>query len=248
MSDERPQQRSSIFTNGLAIYDNNHSSVQLGFVDRKAMITFLPVFPAMKGKDPVKGEKMYNSDAKAAITLDYRQIQLVKRQIELLENEEIDECMVESEKRTLTISGADIFDGIENVSLMLTTKESNLTIMFEFQPKEVILGSKYVDDVETKITDTVYHEWELFKEFINAAYLNHTGVVEHAVRVATNNAPGRARVEGGVEPPKRKLGGSSDGPSRLGGGTTPKDKAAPKAPAGKPEDYFDDQFTGDEDV
>jgi hypothetical protein len=241
MADEKPQQaqRASIFTNGVIIYDNNNASVTFGYVDKKATLTFSPVYDNMKGKDPQKGEKMYNYEARQMITFDYKQICILKAQIDLLESEEIDECSVESEKRIFSLAGSGIFEGIDNLSMSILNKESNKMIQFEFATTEVLLGIKYVNEKEKKKKDTICPDWDLFKEFINTAKLNYLGAIEHNVRLATNNAPFKKREEGGHEPPKRRFG---SGTGKVGNGTTPKTRAG-----GSPEDYFDESFEGEED-
>jgi hypothetical protein len=230
--------RKAVFTNTTTMYDTDNSAVKLGYVDHKAYLDFSPVLQSMIGKTPAKGESKYDhKNGKVMFTLDYANICLIQKQIELLEDGKLNQALIDTETKTFNLYGKGEFENYDCFSMSVINKATEAEICFFFTEKELVAGVRVVEGKAKNLKVKLTPEWTLFKEFINsAALLNATGFVEHGARMA-GGGYGGARTEntGPVGNPNLKKRSSGIG-GVIGNGTAPKTSTA------EAEDYFDEEF------
>jgi hypothetical protein len=248
MSEPNEQaQAKTVYGDGPAFFDRKNGKLQLGFADNRIMLTFVPIFTEMVGKEPRRGDRVYDYQNKIAFFVDVERIPVLKRQVEALEAGQIDEGFLDIESRTLGVHGPGIFENpdgtpVECPSVSVALRDGSRQIIYAFQPVDVVIGKKNEEGGVLDVVETMSPEWELFKDFVSrAAFDNACGANEQGAKRAMGSSRGPATMVGtasATSTVRRREG-------RIGNGTVPSvgGSTRPAAPASaeNPGEFFDNQ-------
>lgn len=187
------QERSAIFTNAeVNSYERSFTSMSFVWLDGKGLISLAPIFDEFVGKEPKKGDNMYDYDSKLNFLVDPQGAIRIRSAVKNILNADVKSVTVEfspqmKSNRTLTIfkPGCIKLGGknYENYILRLTTKKDDEEEkMYHIMQHDVV---QYKLEDNTSEEETIEVDMLLLLEFCNTLIENSFNISMHgAVRAS----------------------------------------------------------------
>ena len=198
MSDKNQQQqqpRNSVYTNSSTnSYDKYFSAIEYKFVNNSGLLKFTPIEKAFVGKDPKKGDKIYNYEKSESLLVTAVEAIKLLNAITLLEStlgtdDQMASISVKSGGANISKNITIFAPGCVKFKSPLPTTTTGFTIKFErttekdgsaiywhiFAPDSYVIRDRAKEETEIEI----HAEFDLFKHFLKTVIDNATGVFEH---------------------------------------------------------------------
>ena len=237
------EQRKSTFTNAdLSSYERHFTAMSFVWVEGRGMISLAPIFDEFVGKEPKKGDNVFDYDSKLNFAMDAQgAIQLRSAITNLMENEELKMASITFgggknsrtiaifKPNTLKLSGKHY----DNYILRLTTKKDDEEEKMYHVMQHGDVNYKTTDNEES--AETLDIDMLLMLEFCSQLINNSFNVAYHGAKRAGGSpaSSGGARRGGSRRSVEEEDGNDGDGGSDDDGGK----KAPPKKKA-----KLDDEF------
>jgi hypothetical protein len=240
----RPQ---ATYTNAdFSSYDGLFSALSFMLINQSTTLQLAPIDPAMIGKQPKKGERVYDYDNKLTVMLNAPFAMQLQKAFEYITDPELDAEVtqitvstgVEGNSRAVTIfrpgavklkvaGKSTQFD--ENYLMKIEiTKDGDTTRAYHVMQNSVItFGMKNAEGVKSEDEVTIEHDIEIIKQVCQR-------VIDTALGLSRHGATQAVRMNGGGSSPARKKnafqgveegeddGGSDGGDSEEEDGNTSK--------------------------
>jgi hypothetical protein len=218
-------------------YERQFTAMSFTFVNGSGLITLSPIFDEFVGKEPKKGDNVYDHDEKMNFLVDAQTALRLKRGvIALRDNDELKNFVMtfggEKNRRTLSLFKPKTLklqgNNHDNYILKLTqTKDDGEEKMYHLLQRST---DKYKNVSNEEFDDEVEIDLELLVAFCEEVVKVAFGTAYHGVRRGGGSAP----AGGGSRPAarRRNVEEDDDGESSSGGGDSD-DDAKPSKPAAK---------------
>ncbi len=198
------EQRKSTFTNGeINSYERNFTAMSYVFADGRGIISLSPIFDEFVGKDPKRGDNVYDYDSKMNFSIDAQGAIRLKAGVQnLLDNDELKMITIvfgnEKNGRTLSLykPGTLKLSGknYDNYVLRLTTKKDDEEEKMYHLMQRGSVAYKSTDNQESD--DEMEVDLLLLIEFCNQLIANAFSTAYHGARRAGGSAPSGQRSGG----------------------------------------------------
>jgi hypothetical protein len=237
----------SIYTQSqINSYERQFTAMSFTFVNGSGLITLSPIFDEFVGKEPKKGDNVYDHDEKMNFLIDAQTALRLKRGItSLRDNDELKNFAMsfggEKNRRTLALFKPKTLKlqgtNYDNYILRLTqTKDDGEEKMFHLLQRT---SDKYKNIANEELDDEVEIDLELLLAFCDETVKVAFGGAYHGAR---RNGGGAAPAGGGSRPAARRRNVEEDDDEGGGGGGDSDDKPAakPAAKAGRRSNLSDE--------
>ena len=212
-----------------SLFNNTTSALKLGcssngFGHNFGTLEMSPVFAEMVGKQPARGEQVFNYDMKKYAVLTPTNLILLQRGVTKLEKGEMDEVLINTTKFEVSlITSALVTDSKApegSYFLYIKNKEDQSEVAFLFENTEYELG---FDPAGEPMKEMINMSFTLFKTWLKEAIswtMSPVDFTARRMRMGTTNTPNSAAPTSAASVPGRTRR-RADAPASSGAAAAP---------------------------